>query len=99
VADVKAATTQLSGERGGNFLGYKVTDTGTAAVAGKEARTQRFAYVEDGGLTDAAPRVVQGVDYIVMSGDRAVVITMEAPADRIPEVEPLFNRFVASLSF
>ncbi|HWQ12934.1 MAG TPA: PrsW family glutamic-type intramembrane protease [Roseiflexaceae bacterium] len=98
-AELKAITTQLASERSEAFLAYKVTSTGAGTVAGKQANTQRFVYVEDGGLTDAAPRVIEGVDYIVVSGDRAVVITMVAPSERIPEVEPLFDRFVASLSF
>lgn len=99
LGEEKAVTTRLAGERAGQFLSYKVIGTGAGSVGGRPAQTQRFVYVEDGGFSDAVPRVIEGVDYLVADGGRTVVITMVAPADRIPEVEPLFDRFVASLSF
>jgi hypothetical protein len=99
LADAKAVSTQLAGQRAGQFLGYKVTETGEASVAGRPARLQRFVYVEEGGLLGGAPRVVQGADYIIVEDGRAVVVTMAIPADRLADAEPLFNRFLASLSF
>ncbi|MFO7166665.1 MAG: hypothetical protein DIU80_001420 [Chloroflexota bacterium] len=99
VADAKAVSTQLAGERARQFLGYKVTQTDEASVAGRPARAQHFVYVEEGGLLGGAPRVVQGVDYLIADGGRTVVVTLTSPADRMGDAEPLFDRFLASLTF
>jgi hypothetical protein len=58
-----------------------------------------FAYVDSGGFSGAAPRVIQGTDYIFMQGSKAVVVTMLAAPETVGEVEPLFMNFVNSLTF
>ena len=70
-----------------------------ARVDGKPALAQRFAYVDTHQLKKVLPRVIEGIDYIVVDGNRAVIITMVTTPEDLPEVEPLFGRFVDRLTF
>ena len=96
----EAVALQLAGDRGTDYAAYKVIETSAAKVEGsKDALVQRFAYVETTGLVSTVPQVREGVDYIVQSGSQAVVITLLASPDEIGDAEPLFTRFLNSLSF
>ncbi|MGH2524632.1 MAG: hypothetical protein ACRDH2_19165, partial [Anaerolineales bacterium] len=91
---------QLAGSRGTDFDAYRVMSQGQTTVNGKTALQQRFAYVDSSGLTGATPQVVEGLDYIfVLDGGRAVVVTLLTDPDNVADVEPLFGRFLNSLSF
>lgn len=96
-ADVAASG--LAGERSTDYEAYKVVSRRTATVRGNEALVQRFAYVDAGGLSTASPKLVEGQDYIFIRDGRAIVVTMQTSADDLAAVEPLFQRFVKSLSF
>ena len=71
--------------------------------AGVEFRSpkfnQRWAYVDTGGLSTSAPRVVEGEDYIFVESGRAVVASMMTAPEDVSDVAPLFERFVHSLSY
>ncbi|MCL5274480.1 MAG: PrsW family glutamic-type intramembrane protease [Chloroflexi bacterium] len=95
---VQDAATLLAADRGSRYAVYKVLDGGAASVGGAPALRQRFAYVDSGGLGPSAPQMKQGIDYIVITGGRAIVVTLVANPDKIQEVTPLFMRFVNSLS-
>jgi len=97
-ADAKRIVNDLAGERATEFDVYQVWDRGEATVGGKPALTQRFAYVDARVSTGQIPQVVEGMDYIVTEGNQAAVITLLANPDDMPAVEPLFLRFVSSLS-
>ncbi|HEY4687799.1 MAG TPA: PrsW family glutamic-type intramembrane protease [Anaerolineae bacterium] len=97
--DAKGIASQLGGERSTDYAMYKVTDTANTTVAGKPALMQSFAYIDPQSLTGAEPEVKQGVDYIVVDAGRAVMITLLTTPDDLPNVEPLFARFLNSLSF
>jgi len=98
--DARAVASQLGGERSTDYAVYKVTDTADTTVAGRPALTQRFAYVDSQGLSGAEPEVLEGIDYIVIAdGGRAVIITLLTTPEDLPNVEPLFARFLNSLSF
>jgi RsiW-degrading membrane proteinase PrsW (M82 family) len=99
VDSAKAAAAQLAGARSTDYAVYKVLTSGDTTVAGRPALTQRFSYVDPGGLSAGALTVVDGIDYIVQDGSRAIIITLTSPEDSLPEVEPLFARFLNSLSF
>jgi len=90
---------QLAGDRSTAYSVYKVVERSAATVKGKTAYVQRFAYVDAGDLTGSTPEVREGIDYIFVDGNRAVVITLLATSDTLPDVEPLFARFLNSLSF
>ena len=42
---------------------------------------------------------MEGEDYIVVDGNRAIVITMLTTPDNLPAVEPMFKQFVDGLGF
>ncbi len=98
-SDIKAITALLASERAADNLTYRVVRTAQETIQGKPATVQEFAWVDPGGLTGAIPRVIQGLDYIFVSENRAVIVTLVATPATIGEVEPLFKDFVNGLSF
>jgi RsiW-degrading membrane proteinase PrsW (M82 family) len=95
----EGVASQLAGERSTDFEAYKVMSSGLTTVNGKPALSQSFAYVSTNGLTGAPPDVNQGLDYIFVENGRAIVVTLITTPDDLAEVEPLFARFLNSLSF
>ncbi len=55
--------------------------------------------MDSNGLTGAAPELHEGLDYIFVENGQAYVVTMVTTPDEQAEVEPLFARFLNSLSF
>jgi RsiW-degrading membrane proteinase PrsW (M82 family) len=96
---VEGIATQLTGERSTDYSLYKEVERGLTQVNGKDALMQRFAYVDAGALTGTVPEVKEGIDYIFVEGGRAVVVTLLTTSDELPSMEPLFARFLNSLSF
>jgi RsiW-degrading membrane proteinase PrsW (M82 family) len=91
---------ELAAQRATDFDGYKVLETGAAAVAGHTGvTTQRFAYVDSNNLTNAVPELVEGLDYIFVDGGQATVVSMYTTPDDLDAVQPLFARFLNSLKF
>jgi RsiW-degrading membrane proteinase PrsW (M82 family) len=97
--NVQSVSSVLAAQRGGESLIYKTFDSRQETVNGKPATVQQFAYVDSGGLTGAVPRVTQGVDYIFVTGNKAVIVTLLATPETVGEVQPSFDAFVRSLSF
>jgi len=97
--DAADVATFLAGERATAFDLYKVLSSGQTIVNGKAAFTQQFAYVDNNGLTGAAPEVHEGIDYIFVENGHAVVVTLLTTPDGLAEVEPQFARFLNSLQF
>lgn len=97
--DADAIASQLAGERSTDYPVYKVLNKSATSLSGKPALVQRYAYVDTGGLSGAAPELKEGIDYIVTEGGRAVIVSLYTTNDDLPEVEPLFARFLNSLSF
>ncbi len=95
--DAKSIATQLAGERGTDSSFYRVTESAEQPVSNAPALRQRFAFVDTGALVGATPQVVEGINYIITIGGRAVVVTMTASSAEINQAEPLFEQFVQSL--
>jgi len=95
----EAVAAQLAGDRSTTYSVYRVVEKGEATLNGKKALTQRFAFVDAGELTGSVPQVKEGIDYVIVDGNRVIVITLLAPSDQLTAVEPLFARFLNSLSF
>jgi hypothetical protein len=95
----EAVASQLAAERSTDFDLYKVLSTDAVVVNGRNALSQEFAYVDANGLTGAAPEVQQGLDYIFVENGQPYVVTMLTTPDEQADVEPLFARFLNSLSF
>jgi RsiW-degrading membrane proteinase PrsW (M82 family) len=98
-SDAGAVANQLAGSRSTDYRLYKVMSAGKATLNGKQAVTQRFAYVDPNGLTGAAPQVHQGVDYIFVNNGKVVVVTLLTTPDQLASIEPQFARFLNSLNF
>jgi hypothetical protein len=100
-ANAESIAAQLAGDRGTDYAVYKVQDRSFVTLSNSTdfALTQRFTAVSGGSLTGADPELHTGIDYISGKGDRAIVITLLADPDDLPNVEPLFARFLNSLSF
>jgi RsiW-degrading membrane proteinase PrsW (M82 family) len=96
---VQSVSSLLAAQRGSDSLIYKTFDTRQDTVNGKPVTIQQFAYVDSGGFTGAVPRVVQGLDYIFVTGNKAVVVTLLATPETVGDVQPSFDSFVRSLSF
>ena len=97
--DDRRVASLLAAQRGTDHDAYRVLSYAQARVDGKPALAQRFAYVDTQQLKKVLPRVIEGIDYIVVDGNRAVIITLVTTPDDLPEVEPLFGRFVDRLTF
>jgi hypothetical protein len=98
-ATPQSVASLLAADRSTDFELYKVLSTSQAVVNGRTALQQEFAYVDNNGLTGAAPEVMRGLDYIFVEGGQPYVVTLITTEDEQAEVEPLFARFVNSLSF
>ena len=97
--DATAVGSQLAGSRSTDYSLYKVMSSGHITINGKDFLTQRFAYVDSNGLTGAPPEVHQGADYIYVNNGKAVVITLLTTPNQQASIDPLFTRFLNSLSF
>ena len=89
----------LAVQRGSDFAAYKVLESKEVTLNGKPALWQRFAYVDPMTLLKTLPRVVEGEDYIVVDGNRAVIITLLTSPENLPDVEPSFQQFAERLTF
>ncbi len=88
----------LGGARSADYAVYKVVSRGTSTVKGRQAFVQRFAYVDPLSLVSVMPEVREGVDYIFADNGQAIVVTLLATPETITEIEPLFARFLNSLT-
>jgi RsiW-degrading membrane proteinase PrsW (M82 family) len=98
-AVLRSVISQLAAVRAGEYESYRVLDTQERQWRGRAALEHHFAGVESPTLELVLPHLVEGVDYIVADGNRAVVITMLASPETYAGVEPLFSRFLDTLSF
>ena len=97
--DVRSLSSLLAAQRGGNSLIYKTFDSRQDTLNGKAVTVQQFAYVDSSGFTGAVPRVFQGTDYIFITGNKAVIVTLLATPETVGDVQPAFDSFVRSLTF
>lgn len=100
-ANAESIASQLAGERGTDYAIYKVQERSFVTLSNSSdlALNQRFTAVSGGSLTGTDPELHEGVDYIVIKGDQAIIITLLADPDTLVEVEPLFARFLNGLLF
>jgi RsiW-degrading membrane proteinase PrsW (M82 family) len=97
--DTRNVISLLAADRGARFDAYQVLGTEETTLKGRPATLQHFAYVEPPGTLRTMPRLIEGTDYIVVDGGKAVIVTLLAAPDTYASVEPLFQRFVEQLSF
>jgi RsiW-degrading membrane proteinase PrsW (M82 family) len=97
--DAHKVISLLAVARSADCAAYQVVGTEEATWHDRPALVHRFACVEPLSLQRSTPRLLEGVDTIIVDGDRAVVITMLVTPEAYASVEPLFARFVDGLSF
>ncbi len=94
---VQDIATLVTADRASRYPVYKILENGKASVGGIPALRLRFAYVETGGLGRSAPQMKQGIDYVLIKGGRAIIITMITTPEMLQDTTTLFSRFVNSL--
>jgi RsiW-degrading membrane proteinase PrsW (M82 family) len=95
----RSAVPLLTTARARRYDVYRVLGSEETDWKGRPALIQRFAAVERPTFETAVPQVVEGTDYIILDGDRAVVVTMTATSATYASVESSFLRFVDDLTF
>lgn len=100
-ANAESIAAQLAGDRGTDYAIYKVQDRSFVTLRNSSdlALNQRFTAVSGGSLTGADPELHEGIDYIIIKGDRAIIVTLLANPDNLADIEPLFARFLNGLLF
>lgn len=98
-AALRSVIPQLAALRAGEYEGYRVLDAQEREWRGRPVLEHHFAGVEPPTPELTLPYLVEGVDYIIADGGRAIVITMLASPETYAAVEPLFIPFLDALSF
>jgi hypothetical protein len=95
------AASLLTLQRGQQLTAYRVLEQAPVTVNGKEAYRVTYAYVEaDPDLTRAdLPSVVRGVDFVFVSGGRAIVVSFRAETSTYDADYERFPPFLASVQF
>ena len=95
---LEQAATLTTVSRAKQYAVYKVLDSAKATVGGKPALMQRYTYVESGGLGRTPPQLRDGIDYVVISNNQQIVITLVTAPESLQDSTALFMRFINSLS-
>jgi hypothetical protein len=98
VADVASLLTLNDGQK---LTAYRVLESEAVTINGRAAYKISYAYVEtDSNITHLAlPTVVRGVDYVFISGGRAIVVSYHASEANFTDDFARFRQFVLSLKF
>jgi hypothetical protein len=100
-ASLKDTASLLTLNDGQTYTAYRVLDSQPVTINGREAYKVTYAYVESNpDMTHAdLPTVVRGVDYIFLSGGKAIVVSYHASEDNFTSDFARFRQFVLSLTF
>jgi hypothetical protein len=83
---------------GQNLNLYRVIDQDAVLVMGRESYKVTYAYVQP-NESGMLPQVVQGVDYYLRVGDKALVVTMEEVAGLFKDALPKFLEFLNTVTY
>jgi hypothetical protein len=89
----------LALERAGQVAAYRMLGTDQVLLGGQNATRRTFTYVhvDSDPYVDRLPVVVRGVDLALREGDRVVVVTLLADADRFDANYRYLRRFIQAL--
>ena len=90
---------QLATMRAGEYESYRVLDIQERQWHSRPLLEDHFAGVELPTPELTLPYLVEGVDYVIADGNRAIVVTMLASPETYATVEPLFICFLDTLNF
>lgn len=84
-----------------NLLGFRVLNQRAVKVYGRDAYEISYVFVESNPdvTHNDIPSIVRGVDYVFLSGQRAVVVSFQADENNFDLDFGRFERFLQSLSF
>lgn len=84
-----------------DLLGFRVLDQRAVKVYGRDAYEISYVFVESNPdvTHNEIPSIVRGVDYVFLSGERAVVVSFQADEKSFDLDFGRFERFLQSLSF
>ena len=91
----------VSLEHGGSLTGYRVLKQQDVLVQGRKAVQIDYVYVESAAnmLHAVIPVVVHGLDYVFVSGGKAVIVTYRADQSVFDADMARFTRFLVSVQF
>jgi RsiW-degrading membrane proteinase PrsW (M82 family) len=95
----RSVISQLAALRATEYDSYRVLDIQERQWRDRPTLEHHFAGVELPTPERTIPHLVEGVDYIIIDGNRAIVVTMLADPETYATVESLFIRFLGTLSF
>jgi hypothetical protein len=100
-ATVDQVVSMLTLQRGQSMNSYRVLEQQAVTVSGQAAYEIGYVYVESNpNLThNQIPNIVQGMDYIFLNGDHAIVATYWADANKYTSDLERFQSFLSSLKF
>jgi hypothetical protein len=86
---------------GPKMTAFRILDQQAVVVNGREAYKLTYVYVDaDANITNASlPIVVHGVDYIFVSGGKAIVVSYRASETNFKSDFERFRHFLESVSF
>jgi hypothetical protein len=89
----------LALERAGQVAAYRMLSTDQVLLSGQDATRRTFAYVhvDSDPYVDRLPVVVRGMDLALREGNRVVVVTLLADADRFDANYRYLRRFIQAL--
>jgi hypothetical protein len=100
-ATIEQVVSMLTLQRGQDLNAFRVLDQQPVTVSGRAAFEIGYVYVESNpNLTHKQiPNIVQGLDYIFLSGDHAIVATYWADENEYRSDLGRFQQFLGSLKF
>lgn len=89
----------LALERAGQVAAYRMLSTDQVLLGGQNATSRTFTYVhvDSDPYVDRLPVVVRGMDLALCEGNRVVVVTLLADADRFDANYRYLRRFIQAL--
>ncbi len=100
-ATVDQVVSMLTLERGQSLNSFRVLNQQAVTISGRAAYEISYVYVESNpNLThNEIPNIVQGLDYVFLNGDHAVVATFWADETQYSSDLGRFQLFLSSLKF
>ncbi len=100
-ATVDQVVSNLTLQRGQSMNSFRVLEQRAVTIAGQSAYEIGYVYVESNpNLThNDIPNIVQGLDYVFLNGDHAIVATYWADENEYASDLARFQLFLSSLKF
>jgi hypothetical protein len=100
-ATIDQVVSMLILQRGQSMNSFRVLEQQAVTIAGRAAFEIGYVYVESNPnlIHNDIPNIVQGLDYVFLNGDHAIVATYWADENEYPSDLARFQQFLSSLKF